>query len=180
MIIYQITNKINGDCYIGKTSKTIEERFQRHIYNSNYNIDTHLCRAMRKYGADNYSIEILESQVSVKNIDAREKYYIETIKPRYNMTEGGDGGDTSTSPNFRRSMKEYHSRKPRHEYATCGMSGKKQSQKWRDSIKKSNSRSVSVEGVVYTSITEAEAKHPGVKVRYRIDSDNYPDWFRIK
>ena len=178
MIIYQITNEVNRDFYIGKTTKSLEERFQRHIYNSRYQNDTYLYRSMNKYGVENFTIKVLESQVDETVLDDRERHWISELNPAYNLTEGGTGGDTSLSPNFIKSMEEYHSRKPREEYSTYGMLGKKQSQKWRDSIKKSNSRTISIEGVVYPSITEGEKKYPGIKVRYRIDSPNYPNWFR--
>ena len=32
--IYKITNLINGKCYIGQTSRTIEERFKQHLKDS--------------------------------------------------------------------------------------------------------------------------------------------------
>jgi hypothetical protein len=34
MKIYKITNKINKKVYVGKTTKTIEERFKKHIQNA--------------------------------------------------------------------------------------------------------------------------------------------------
>ena len=180
MIIYQITNEVNGKFYIGKTTKTIEERFREHLYESRYERNgSYLYKSMRKYGTEHYTIKIIECQVDETNLDERERYWIEKLNPHYNLTEGGGGGDTSSSPKFIQSMKEYHSRKPREEYSTYGMLGKKQSQKWRESIKKSNSKPISIEGVVYPSITEGEKNHPGVKVRYRIDSPKYPDWFRL-
>ena len=184
MIIYQITNKINGDFYIGKTSKTIEERFQKHKYSARYNHDTHLYRAMRKYGEENYSIKIVESQVDITNIDARERYYIETMRPKYNMTLGGDGGDTSNSTKFKQSMKEYHSRKPRQEYATYGNLGKKASQETKDKIGKANSYPVVCEGIEYASIKEAQDYYKSIgtpkSVRKRIDSPKHTDWYRVR
>lgn len=47
-IIYRITNVVNSKFYIGKTSKTVQERFQRHCYN-HQNQNTYLYNAMRKY-----------------------------------------------------------------------------------------------------------------------------------
>ena len=37
--IYQITNPQTNRCYIGSTTKTIEERMQQHIFNSNEYLD---------------------------------------------------------------------------------------------------------------------------------------------
>jgi hypothetical protein len=65
-------------------------------------METHLYRAMRLYGIDNFTLEILEEVAG--DINAREIYWIETLRPEYNMTTGGDGGDTSWSPNYRKGI----------------------------------------------------------------------------
>tara|TARA_Y100000592_G_C5304368_1_gene236997 strand:- start:45 stop:593 length:549 start_codon:yes stop_codon:yes gene_type:complete len=177
MIIYQITNEVNGKFYIGKTTKSIEERFEKHIYESRYNRSgSYLHKSMKKYGVEHYNIKVIESQVDEAELDERERYWIGKLNPHYNLTEGGEGGDTSSSPQFIQSMEEYHKRKPREEYATYGMLGKQQSQKCKDRTREANSKPISIEGVVYPSITEGQKQHPGVKVRYRIKSPNYPDW----
>jgi len=98
------------------------------------------------------------------------------------MTEGGEGGDTSSSPKFIEAMKEYHSRKPKEEYATCGMKGKSQTENQKSIVSRKNSYPVCIEGVTYPSIKEAySALHiTEKKVRYRCDSPNYPDWYRVR
>jgi len=181
MLIYKIVNQVNGDFYIGKTTKPKEVRLKEHFYNSSYNSQTHLHRAMRKYGCSNFSIEEVESQVMEEKLDEREIFWIENLNPKYNMTSGGDGGKTHRSPNFIKAMKEYHSKKPREEYATYGMKGKKQSENFYASIKKSNSSPVSIDGVEFESIKDAmkTLKWTEKKVRYRVDSKNYPHCFRL-
>ena len=55
MYVYKITNKINGKVYIGQSIRPIEERFKRHINDSiKNNLDTHLARAIRKYGFESF------------------------------------------------------------------------------------------------------------------------------
>lgn len=98
-MIYLVTNKIDGKRYIGKTSKTIEERWYQHCKNAEYGIDTYLYKAIRKHGKDNFIIEYL-----CDGLDDEEILMIETHNPEYNMTKGGDGGDTSTSPNYKIGM----------------------------------------------------------------------------
>ena len=93
--IYKITNIINGHSYIGQ-SKNIFNRINYHHYydyknpnNSQY--DCKLYQALRKYGLENFNIEILEL-CSVDLLDEKEIIYIEkydTFKNGYNMTEGG-------------------------------------------------------------------------------------------
>jgi len=92
MIIYKITNNVNGKFYIGKTIKSAEERFKKHFHNHKKQ-NTHLYKSMRKHGFKNFSIEVVE-EVKEK-INERECYWIEQLSPHYNMTSGGDGGDLS-------------------------------------------------------------------------------------
>lgn len=180
MIIYQITNKVNNDFYIGKTIQKLTERFSGHKYACGTGSETYLHRAMRKYGIDNFLIEVLCNVESTEELDNKEKHFIQTLKPSYNMTKGGEGGDTSDSPKFKESMKQYHSKKSYESYATYGMSGKKQSEKFLQSIKKSNSCPVMCEGVEYSSVGEAQLAYKGISIRKRIDNPKYPDFYRLK
>lgn len=105
MNIYKITNTNNGKIYIGKTTKTIEQRFEKHCYNSK-SMNTHLYKSMRKHGVDNFIIEVIEEDSN----DEREIYWISemgSLAPNgYNLTIGGEGGDTSMSPNYIEAMKK--------------------------------------------------------------------------
>lgn len=95
--IYKITNKVNNNSYIG-LSKNIEKRWSDHKGHMNGSrqdcIDKVLYKAMRKYGVDNFEMEILEECEENKLIE-REIYWInyyDTFKNRrhYNSTPGGD------------------------------------------------------------------------------------------
>jgi group I intron endonuclease len=105
MFIYKIENKIDGKFYIGKTSKTLEERFRKHLYN-HLDGQTYLYKAMRKHGIENFDISLVEEVT--EDLDLREKYWIAELNPTYNMTVGGDGGDTSSSPNFKFGIQQHH------------------------------------------------------------------------
>jgi group I intron endonuclease len=100
--IYKITNKNNGMCYIGK-SIDIKRRWQGHKEDSFCSEErwklnkrgeqTHFHRALRKYGIDAFSWEIIE-ECSLEQLNEKEKYWIEyydSINTGYNMTFGGDG-----------------------------------------------------------------------------------------
>lgn len=96
--IYKITNQVNGKCYIGQ-SHNINERWVKHrsrAYQINdINYDCYFYRAIRKYGLEHFSFEILE-ECSSEELSKREMYYIsfyDSFNPEhgYNMTMGGEG-----------------------------------------------------------------------------------------
>lgn len=91
--IYQITNQINGKVYVGKTEHSIEKRFKEHCQDAlkERNEKRPLYAAMRKYGTENFQIELLEE---TDNPEERETFWIEqkrSFKNGYNATLGGDG-----------------------------------------------------------------------------------------
>ena len=93
--IYKITNLINNKIYIGQ-SIDIEKRIKDHFWKSkcekdiSYNSALH--SAIRKYGKENFTWEVLK-ECSIEEIDDLEKYYISfynSISPNgYNILPGG-------------------------------------------------------------------------------------------
>lgn len=93
-LIYLITNLANGKQYVGQTSLPAHKRLAKHYRDSLYGRSTYLCRAIRKYGIENFSIEILEEHLSHEDALSQEKFFIETLGTNlvgYNMTHGGEG-----------------------------------------------------------------------------------------
>lgn len=91
--IYKITNTINGKVYIGKTERSIEQRWQEHLKfaSTELNEQRPLYNAIRKYGVNNFIIEVVEE---TKDVNEREQYWINyynSYKEGYNATLGGDG-----------------------------------------------------------------------------------------
>ena len=92
--IYKIENKINGHCYIGQ-SINIEERWREHrnSINTANSWDRSIYQAIRKYGKENFSWEIIE-ECSKEELDNKEIYWISyynSYKNGYNQTTGGEG-----------------------------------------------------------------------------------------
>lgn len=91
--IYKIENLVNHICYIGQ-SRNIEKRFRQHknaIYDNDIN-HYPLYKAIKKYGLENFSFEILE-ECSIEELNIKEKYWIEkfnSFNNGYNQTIGGD------------------------------------------------------------------------------------------
>ena len=93
--IYKITNKINQKIYIGKSIR-IERRWSEHKAEiNNLNNQSHLYRAMRIYGLENFLFEIIEICPNDNSIlSEREKYWIQyfnSYQTGYNETKGGEG-----------------------------------------------------------------------------------------
>lgn len=87
MIIYCITNKVNGKQYVGLTMRTLEERFKEHC-----KAESAIGRALRKYGLDNFKLEIIDSSETSEDLWKKESYWIknkDTFRNGYNMTDGG-------------------------------------------------------------------------------------------
>ena len=92
MIIYKATNNINGKIYVGQTTKSLETRIKRHLQSVRAGSDTHFHQALRKYGKDNFTFEIVCEVSSKAELNRLETYYISkwnTIKLGYNMVDGG-------------------------------------------------------------------------------------------
>ena len=91
--IYLITNLITYEGYVGQ-SIDVETRWKQHLSTSqNLNENAKLYQAMREYGQENFSCEILE-ECSKDQLDEREIYWIDyydTFNNGYNMTHGGQG-----------------------------------------------------------------------------------------
>ena len=106
MYIYKIVNKVNGKIYVGQTTETIEQRFKRHMGYQKDEHDTKFYRAVRKYGVDNFYVEMIEEVEDREQLNAREEYWIrelDTVNSGYNSYYGGfsSGGDTlSIHPNL--------------------------------------------------------------------------------
>lgn len=93
MYIYQITNTVTGDIYIGQTIRTVNARFYHHKYNAkNYMANVYLYNAMRKYGIEKFKVEQIDEAKTKEELNEKERLWISKLSPAYNMTEGGDGG----------------------------------------------------------------------------------------
>jgi group I intron endonuclease len=109
--IYLLRNLKNSKGYVGK-SLDVETRWVGHIKDARGGSVLPLHRAIRKYGAENFSAEILHT-CAESLLNAAEKYFIILhsthihSKPSagYNVTLGGDGGPMPPSVCKRISVK---------------------------------------------------------------------------
>ena len=100
MFIYKITNKINNKIYIGQVyNKTIYDRFKRHIKEAHPSSFSYIDRAIYKYGKENFKCELIDIAETLQELNQKEIYWISYYnstnkKIGYNLTKGGDGGNT--------------------------------------------------------------------------------------
>lgn len=96
MIIYKITNLLNGKCYIGQTIFSIEVRKKRHIRDSKKHSLYPIHRALSKDGIDNFKWEELERCDCKASLDVTEnlkiiEHHSHISEGGYNLTWGGEG-----------------------------------------------------------------------------------------
>ncbi len=104
MIIYKITNLLNGKSYIGQTRQKLSTRWRQHCYGSSHSIG--LKGAVAKYGKDAFSVEILFETGDQAALDAKEIEFIRLhrclVPQGYNLTTGGEGGYTRSEETRKR------------------------------------------------------------------------------
>lgn len=94
MIVYKATNNINNKVYIGITTKTLEHRKSIHKKDSKTK-DTYFYKAIRKYGFENFSWEVIDTASSIEELHQKEIAYIKQYdsfdnkEKGYNTTSGG-------------------------------------------------------------------------------------------
>jgi DNA-directed RNA polymerase specialized sigma subunit len=99
MFIYKITDIESGKSYIGKTVRTVEERFDEHK-KSHY-----LFKSIYKKDQYRLAIEVVDQASTEEELNLLEKKYIrefKTLAPEgFNLCEGGNGGDNSKNIDYK-------------------------------------------------------------------------------
>jgi len=103
MEIYKITNLINNKIYIGKDATSDKNYYGSGVY---------IKKAILKYGKSNFTKEVIDKCDNYEELSIKEKYWIGFYKKSenlYNLTDGGDGGDTwSNNPNIESLKDKYY------------------------------------------------------------------------
>ena len=111
-IIYKITNKVNGKCYIGQTIHGFDKRYGRkgkdieRVYNYYDYMDksgnfknNYLFNSIKKHGFENFNVnKVFDIAFSKEELDIKEKLWIkyyDCINNGYNNNEGGANGKAS-------------------------------------------------------------------------------------
>jgi len=95
-IIYGLINKFNQKIYVGQTTRSLQVRIQEHQSEKSGCIK--LRHAIKKYGINNFDIQILSSTNNLMTANFLESFYIkifDSIENGYNLMGGGSNGKAS-------------------------------------------------------------------------------------
>lgn len=148
MIIYKVTNKINGKIYIGQTVQSLNCRKSSHFSDSrNGNKDAMpFHRALLKYGINNFKWEIIHRCKNKMELDFYEIYYIRELRASvskfgYNVSIGGGNGRLGLKSNKETILKMVKSKTGKKLNLT-----KEERKRRSDSIKGTNNPSFKCDG----------------------------------
>lgn len=96
MLVYLVTNKINGKRYVGQTSQSLQRRWNRHKSPMNHRRSSYLFNVICKYGANVFEVKPLVIVGTKQEMDYYEQELIKIWDLRnpnkgYNLTDGGGG-----------------------------------------------------------------------------------------
>lgn len=96
MLIYKITNKLNGKIYIGQTVQNLTDRWSDHSRpcTGQHVNKTAVANAIRKYGRENFTIEEIDTASNLDELNIKEQTYIKALNSLvpngYNLEVGGN------------------------------------------------------------------------------------------
>lgn len=90
-IVYRATNSVNGHTYIGFTTRGLKHREKHHRYVAKLGKGHLLQAALRKYGDDAISFEVMAEFEDRDLALIYEQEAIAKYKPEYNISLGGEG-----------------------------------------------------------------------------------------
>ena len=95
-VIYQIKNIQNDKKYIGSTIDK-KKRWMKHKWAliNNRHDNAYLQRSWNKYGSTSFKFSIVEQVDENSDLISREQYYIDNLKPEYNIALKANGSEHS-------------------------------------------------------------------------------------
>jgi group I intron endonuclease len=96
VVIYKVTNRINGKVYIGKTVRTADVRWAQHVSDARCGSALLFHLAIRKHGETSFQLEVMHSTEDPDELNRLECAAIKHHRSfkrdsGYNLTLGGEG-----------------------------------------------------------------------------------------
>lgn len=88
--IYRVTNAVTFSQYVGQTVKRPEVRWRNHISQS-AKLQTRIGKAIRGFGPEVFSLEVLYAAFDRAELNRAEKHFIAEANSVYNIAAGGAG-----------------------------------------------------------------------------------------
>jgi len=146
MIIYLITNTVNKKVYVGKTIKTLGRRWTLHKYLAKCGKAGYLYNALRKYGTEAFTVEIIATASTLEELNLLEKQLIQKYNSKngeigYNIREGGEGGNftVETLEKMRASHRTPEFRAKQSAIMKGKNKGKFHTEEWKQTMSQRNS-----------------------------------------
>lgn len=87
--VYKLTSP-SGRAYVGYTGQTVAERWRQHVTRARRGAQHPLCSAIRKYGAENFTVETVAAFADQDSALASEAEHIAALERKYNLSPGGE------------------------------------------------------------------------------------------
>lgn len=139
--LYKITDTLNKKVYIGQSNREIE-RWRQHKYLSRQDEPLqYIHRAMKKYGIDNFTYEVIDFAQNRWQADCLEENYIQQFDSRnkekgYNRAPGGNvAWQAGLPPEFYPMYGKHHSEESKRKSSVSNTGKKKpHTEEWRKQI----------------------------------------------
>tara|TARA_R110001599_G_C11872566_1_gene623098 strand:- start:40 stop:570 length:531 start_codon:yes stop_codon:yes gene_type:complete len=95
--VYTITNRVNGDMYVG-SSNNVDRRINAHksYLRNNNHYNTKLQNSVNKYNLSNFDFELLV-ECELEHQFSTESYWYNILNPKYNLIEVNPNGGRNWS-----------------------------------------------------------------------------------
>ena len=118
MVIYKITNLRTGKVYVGQTVQSNSKmRWYSHLADARGGKSGHLYESIRKYGAEQFKWEVIDTGETVDELNKLEIKWIEHYRALGEIYNHRDGGDNSlhskeSIERMKIAQKKRHAEKP--------------------------------------------------------------------
>lgn len=141
MHIYKFTHIETNRCYIGQTIQDPNRRRLEHICDSRYTTrEYHFHNALRKYGIDAFTFEVIATANTLAELNLLEEQYIEqynSINNGFNIRNGGGNKlhSEESKERMREAQRSAHARRRAEGKDTFTKTKKTAGWKWTDEQK---------------------------------------------
>jgi group I intron endonuclease len=102
VIIYLLRNKVNGKCYVGKTTCTLQARWRQHKTEARIGrLNSPLYQDLRAHGPEAFEVSVLVEAQSQRRLNQLERKFIaafKAVETGYNLACESFGGRPRRKP----------------------------------------------------------------------------------